>query len=271
MLPFADKTVILTGASQGIGRVMAYQLAGQGANLLLAARRLEPLQQVARDCVASGAGAVAVPTDVTDRDACERLVARAVEEFGGVDVLINNAGISVVARLSDLEALDLPERVMAVNYFGSLYCTYYALPHLRRSAGRLVAVSSLTGRAGVPYRSIYAASKHAMMGFFESVRIEEKQHGVSVTIALPDFVATEVKERVLGPKGERLALDAGTATFMTAERCAELILAAAAKRKREVVLSARGKVGQWIKLIAPGMVDRMAERAMGKVKYGERG
>ena len=173
-----------------------------------------------------------------------------------------------MATLADLDALDLPERVMAVNYLGSLYCTYYALPHLRRSMGRIVAVSSLTGRTGVPMRSIYAASKHAVMGFFESLRIEEKPHGVSVTIALPDFVQTEVRERVLGPSGERLAIDSGKARFMSAERCADLILRAAARRKRELILSARGRLGQWIKLVAPSVVDRMAERAMRHVKYG---
>lgn len=264
---FRNCVVILTGASQGIGREMTLQLADQGARLVLASRTHNKLEQVAEACRDRGAEATAVPTDVTDRLACEMLVRRAVADFEAIDMLINNAGISVVASLADLETLDLPEQVMAVNYLGSLYCTYYALPHLRRSKGRIVAVSSLSGRAGVPMRSIYAASKHAVMGFFESLRIEEKPHGVSVTIALPDFVQTEVKERVFGPSGERMAIDPGRARFMSAKRCAELILRAAARRKREVILSARGKLGQWIKLVAPGVVDRMAERAMRQVKY----
>ena len=165
---FRDCVVILTGASQGIGREMALQLADQGARLVLAARTHNKLEQVAEACRDRGAEATAVPTDVTDRLACEMLVRRAVADFEAIDMLINNAGISVVATLADLETLDLPEQVMAVNYLGSLYCTYYALPHLRRSKGRIVAVSSLSGRAGVPMRSIYAASKHAVMGWQRS-------------------------------------------------------------------------------------------------------
>lgn len=264
---FQGKVVVLTGASQGIGREMALQLADRGARLVLAARSHDKLEQVAQKCRDRGAETTAVPTDITDRLACEMLIRRAVADFDGIDVLINNAGISVVARFGDLEAMDLPEQVMKVNYLGSVYCTYYGLPYLRRAKGRIVAVASLTGRTGVPLRSIYAASKHAMVGFFESLRIEEKLHGVSVTIALPDFVQTEVRERVLGPRGTPLAFDGGSSRFMTAERCAELILRAAAKRKREIVMSGRGKLGKWIKVIAPGAVDRMAERAMRQVKY----
>lgn len=267
MTAFADHVVILTGASQGIGRAMAHQLADQGAKLVLAARTTERLERVAEECRDRGATTIARSTDVTDRIACEHLIRRAVAEFDRVDMLINNAGISVVARFADIEDMDLPERVMAVNYLGSVYCTYYALPYLRKSKGRVVAVSSLSGRTGVPLRSIYAASKHAMIGFFESIRIEEQEHGVSVTIALPDLVQTEVKERVLGPNGEPLAIDPGKSRLMTAERCAALTLEGAAKRKREVIMSRRGRIGRWAKLIAPEFVDGLADRAMKEVKY----
>ena len=230
MTAFEDHVVVLTGASQGIGRAMAHQLADQGAKLVLAARNTERLDRVAEECRDRGATAIARSTDVTDRIACEHLIRRAVAEFDRVDIVINNAGISVVAKFADIQDMDLPERVMAVNYLGGVYCTYFALPHLRRSKGRIVAVASLAGHTGVPLRSIYAASKHAMIGFFESLRIEEQEYGVSVTIALPDLVQTEVKERVLGRTGVRLAVHPGKTTFMTAELCAALILEGAAKR-----------------------------------------
>lgn len=264
-LDFRDNAVVLTGASSGIGRELALMLADQGALLTLAARGPEPLAAVAAECRARGARALAMPTDVAEEGQCRDLVEGAVKEYGRLDTLIANAGITMWAWFEEIEDLSIFRQLMDVNYFGSVYCTRYALPHLKASRGRIVGVASLTGKTGVPTRSGYAASKHAMAGFFDTLRIELEPHGVTVTMAYPDFVATPVRERAFGPDGKPLGKSpVEEGKVMTAETCARLILAAAARRRREVVMGLRGKVGLWLKLIAPGVIDRIALRAIEK-------
>ena len=157
------------------------------------------------------------------------------------------------------------EQIMRVNYFGSVYCTYYALPYLKQTKGQIVAISSLTGKAGVPTRSAYAASKHAMAGFFDTLRIEIAEYGVGVTMIYPDFVSSEVRERALGPDGQPLRQSpVREKEVMPVETCAQMIIRAMEQRKRELIMTLRGRVGQWLKLIAPSVVDRIALRAINK-------
>ena len=262
-LPFLENVVILTGASCGIGRELALQLAHQGAWLSLAARDVRQLEQVARLCRQRGGRALVVPTDVTEQTQCRTLIERTVAEYGRIDTLINNAGTSMWARFDELRDLDPLEQIMRVNYFGSVYCTYYALPFLKETRGRIIAISSLAGRAGVPTRSGYAASKHAMVGFFDSLRIELAHHGVTVSIIYPDFVTTEIRRRAFGPDGRALDVDPIPKTrAMDPESCARRILPAIARRKRQQLMTFRGRLGQWLKLVAPGLVDRMARSAV---------
>ena len=266
-MDFKDNVVILTGASTGIGEAMARQLAGQGAWLALAARNAQKLEAVAADCRARGGRALVVPTDVTNEEECRELAERAVAEYGRVDTLINNAGLSMWMKFEDVADLDSLEYIMRVNFFGSMYCTYYALPHLKRSQGRIVAVASVTGRTGVPTRTGYAASKHAVVGFFESLRIEVEDDGVSVTIAFPDFVGSGMHTRSLGADGRPLGHNPlQVDKIMTSDECARLILEGAAARKRQVIMSTRSRFGQWLKLIAPRQVDRIAKRAIERGK-----
>lgn len=261
--PFRDNVVVITGASDGIGREMALQLADQGAWLALAARDAAKLEAAAAECRARGGRAVAIPTDVGDQAQCRRLIDRAVEEFGRIDTLVNNAGVSMWARLDEVTDFAPFETMMRVNYLGSVWCTHAALPHLKRSRGRIVAVSSLTGLTGVPTRSGYAASKHAMGGFFDSVRIELADEGVSVTVVYPGFVSTGIRTRAFGPDGTPLKVSpVHESEVMTPEECARQTIAAAAARRRGLVMTARAKVGQWIKLVAPAMVDRIARKAI---------
>jgi short-subunit dehydrogenase len=260
---FRENVVVLTGASRGIGRELGLQLADQGAWLALAAREAAALETVVEECRRRGAKAVAVPTDVAEEAQCLGLMERTVAEFGRIDTLVNNAGISMWVRFDELRDLSVVERIMRVNYLGSVYCTFHALPHLKRTRGRLVGVSSLTGKTGVPTRSAYGASKHAMAGFFDSLRIELAGTGVTVTMIYPDFVATEIRERAFGADGKPLGASPVQETkVMSAETCARLIIEAAASRRRELVMSGRGKLGQWLKLLAPGMLDRIAARAI---------
>lgn len=260
---FRDQVVVITGASSGIGRELALQLADQGAWLALAARDAGRLEQVADHCRGRAARALAVVTDVTQQAQCQALVERTVAEYGRIDVLINNAGLYMWARFDEIEDVGMLEKIMRVNYLGSVYCTHYALPLLKRSRGLLVGISSLAAKTGVPTASGYAASKHAMTGFFESLRIELAADGVDVTMVYPGFVATEVRQRACGPDGRPMDVSPlDEDTMMSADTCARLILAAAARRRRELVMTLRGKLGQWIKLVAPGLVDRVAAQAM---------
>jgi short-subunit dehydrogenase len=262
-LVFRDSVAVITGASAGIGREVAKQLAQQGARLVLAARNPALLDQAAVTCRAFGAKVLAIPTDVSDKKQCEALIDSAIAEFGRIDALINNAGISMHARFDELRDIEAVERITAINYFGAVYCTWYALPHLKKTRGRIVAISSLTGRHGVPTRTLYAGTKHAMAGFFDSLRIELKRDGVSVTVIYPGFVDTLIAERALGPDGKPLGTRPVVKNaIMTVEECARQTIAAAADRKREVVMTRTARIGMLFKAIWPEAVDRIAERGI---------
>ena len=264
----AMKTIVITGASEGIGAEVARQLAtahGAGAGLVLAARKLEALQAVARECEALGAQTLCVRTDVGVREDCTALISQTVARFGRIDALINNAGISAQALLQEVAAdkLSWYEDVMRINHWGSVWTTHAALPHLLQSKGSIVAVSSLAGLVGVPGRTAYSASKFAMVGFFEALRVELKNQGVSVTTAYPGVVLTQIRQHGLNAQGQAL----GTSGLkedgaMRVEECARLIIEGMNRREREVVMTAKGKLGRWLKLIAPGVVENLALNAV---------
>jgi short-subunit dehydrogenase len=258
-----ENVMIVTGASTGIGRALTLQLAEQGAWLALAARDLGQLEKVAEECRHYSDRIIVISTDVAEQAQCQNLVEKTVAEYGRIDTLISNAGISMWTKFEDLKDLTVLERIMQVNYLGSAYLTAYALPYLKQTQGRIVAVSSLAGKNGVPTRSGYAASKHALVGFFDSLRIELLETGVTVTIIYPGFVTSEIRERAFGADGQPLGKSpVRESEVMSAEECAHLMLNAIARRKREEVMTWRGKLGQWVKLLAPGMVDKIARQAI---------
>jgi short-subunit dehydrogenase len=259
------KVAIITGASRGIGAELARQLAEKGAKVTLAARSRKDLESVAEQCRNQGGQALVVPTDVTDESACASLVDRTVEAFGGIDILVNNAGMTMHARFDDIEDLSIFERIMQVNYLGTVYCTHKAMPYLKESDGLVVGISSLTGKTGVPTRSAYAASKHAMQGFLDSIRVELDEAGVDVSVISPGFVDTDIRSHALGQDGATRG-DAPEDTdrdMMSVEECGRRIVRAIRHREREVVMSLTGKLGQWAKLIAPGWVDAVSKKKIG--------
>lgn len=262
------KTIVITGASEGIGAEMARQLAAahrSDVGLVLAARKMEALQAVARECEALGAQTLCVRTDVGVRADCVALVEQTMTKFGRMDALINNAGISAQALLQDVPAdkLDWYEDVMRINHWGSVWTTHAALPHLLHSKGSIVAVSSLAGLAGVPGRTAYSASKFAMTGFFEALRVELKQQGVSVTTAYPGVVLTQIRQHGLNAQGHALGSSGlKEEGAMTVQECARLIIQGMNQRKREVVMTGIGKLGRWLKLMAPGMVENLTLNAV---------
>jgi short-subunit dehydrogenase len=255
--------IILTGASEGIGRALALALASAGARVALAARDRGRLESLAAECRARGAEAVAVPTDISNEQDCEWLVAETVKALGGIDVLIHNAGVTMWSRFDALQDLSIFETLMRVNYLGPVHLTSQALPHLKQSKGLIVAVASLAGLTGVPERSGYAASKHAMIGFFDSLRIELAGSGVDVSVIAPDFVVTEIHKRAIGPDGQPLGESPmNQLKIMTAADCAARIMRAIERRERLVLMSTRGKLGRWLKLLAPTVIDRIAAKAI---------
>ena len=260
------KVIIITGSSDGIGAEMARQLArahGAGVALVLASRNAAMLEQVAGECAALGAQTLVVPTDVSVQQQCKDLIAACAARFHRIDVLINNAGRSAHALFEEVENLAWYEELMRINLWGSVWCTHAALPYLKQSRGSIVAVSSLAGLIGVPGRTAYNATKFAMAGFFEGLRAELKPAGVSVTIAYPGVVATQIRYRGFNAAGGALGSSSlREDNAMSVEECAGLIVAGMNGRKREVVMSAKGKLGRWLKLIAPGMVESMALAAL---------
>jgi NAD(P)-dependent dehydrogenase (short-subunit alcohol dehydrogenase family) len=263
MAVYAGKVVIVTGASQGIGKALCLELAAQRPRLVLAARDRAALAEVAALCATHGAETLVVPTDVADEGSCRALVAATVERFSAVDVLVNNAGIGMLARFEDVSDLSQYEHLMRVNYLGNVYPTFHALPHLKRSRGQIVAVSSLAGLCGVPMRSAYAATKHAQMGFFDSLRIELRETGVSVTVIAPYFVQSQIRRRSPGPDGRTIeASPIKEGDLMSAEECARQIVQAMEKRQRILVMTLKGKLGRWLGLAFPELVDHLAAAAV---------
>ena len=262
------QVMVITGASEGIGAELARQLSGAHKNelaLVLAARNIDKLEQVATQCRGLGSQALVQRTDVSIEADCKALIAATVERFGRIDVLVNNAGMSAHALFEEVEDLAWYEQLMRINLWGSIWCTQAALPQLKASKGRIVAVSSLAGLIGVPGRTAYSATKFAMTGFFEALRTEIEPMGVSVTIAYPGVVATEIRRHGFNAKGKpagKSGLDERGA--MSVEECARLIAQGMERRQRDIVMSARGKLGRWLKLISPARVDAMARRALAR-------
>ncbi|MFZ6843066.1 SDR family oxidoreductase [Undibacterium sp. RuTC16W] len=262
------RVIIITGASDGIGAEVARQLARSGGShlaLVLAARNTDMLDAVAATCQQSGCSTLVVQTDVGVQAQCIALIEKTVAQFGRIDALINNAGKSAQALLEDVTDLGWYEDLMRINLWGSVWCTHAALPHIKVARGNIVAVSSLAGLMGVPGRTAYCTTKFAMNGFFEALRAEVKDAGVSVTLAYPGVVATQIRYRGYNASG----VAAGSSGLkeddaMSVEECAGLIIKGMEQRQRDVVMSAKGKLGRWLKLLAPGLVEKMTMAALKK-------
>ena len=260
-----DLVVLVTGASSGIGAELARQFSDGGSKLALAARDVSRLQSVASECRAKGVDAIVVEGDVSKEQECASIVDRTIAHFGRLDILVNNAGLGSSGRFEEITDLSIFETLMRVNYLGSVWCTAHSLPNLMKTRGRIVAISSLTGLTGVPKRTAYAAPQHAMAGFFDSLRIELKDSGVSVTVVYPGFVFSEINTRALAPDGKpygERAYKRKKGETMETDECCRQIIAATVRRDRDLVMTWRAKVGRLLKLVAPALVDRMALRAI---------
>lgn len=258
------KVVVITGASSGIGKACAYAFAGKGARLVLAARSIEGLDNVKKELSEKGIDIITVPTDVTKEEDCRILIDKTIEHFGGVDVLINNAGISMRALFTEAK-LEVIRQVMDVNFWGTVYCTKFALPYLIKNKGSLVGVSSIAGYKGLPARTGYSASKFAMQGFMECIRIENLKKGLHVLVACPGFTASNIRNTALTADGTtqgKSPLEEGK--IMQPEEVAEEILNAVIKRKREIILTRQGKLTVLLNKFFPAWMDGMVFKTFAK-------
>lgn len=249
------KVVVITGASSGIGKALAEKYAKEGWNLVLAARRDERLQAIEKELKAE---VLALKTDVTLESDCKNLIEKAIEKFGKIDVLINNAGISMRALFNDTE-MEVMHQVMNVNYWGTVNCSKYALPHLLKQKGSLVGVISVGGYIGLPGRAGYSASKFAVRGFLETLRIENMKTGLHVLIAAPGFTASEIRKSALTAKGiQQGETPRNESKMMSAEECAVHIYNAVKRRKRQLVLTfLEGKFTVFLSKIMPRFLEKL--------------
>jgi short-subunit dehydrogenase len=257
------KVVVITGASSGIGKALAKKYAQEGWNLVLAARRFDLLMGLKNEL--NHAEILPVQTDITREAACQNLIEKAIEKFGKIDVLINNAGISMRALFNETE-LDVMQKIMDVNYWGTVYCTKFALPYLLKSKGSLVGVISVGGYIGLPGRSGYSASKFAVRGFLQTIRVENLKTGLHVLVAAPGFTSSEIRKSALLANGQQQGeTPRNENNMMSAEECAVHIFNAVQKRKRELVLTfAEGKLTVFLSKFFPRFIDKMSYKIFAK-------
>ncbi|WP_411275102.1 SDR family oxidoreductase [Daejeonella sp.] len=262
-----NKTVIITGASSGIGRSCAEEFAKRGANLVLGARQYVSLCEIAQELEKLyKIKAVAFPCDVSKEDDCKELVNKAITTFGRIDVLINNAGISMRALFADVD-LQVLRNLMDVNFWGAVYCTKYALSELLKNQGSVVGVSSIAGYKGLPGRTGYSSSKFALNGFLESLRVENLKNGLHVMVASPGFTASNIRYSALGKDGSTqgdTSMDEGK--MMSSGEVAAIIADGVEKRKRSLIMTGQGKLTVLLNKLLPSYLDGLVYKHFTKEK-----
>lgn len=253
-----DKVVVITGASSGIGKACAIECAKRGANVVLAARQYVVLCQITEEIYRKyNVKTLAVQTDVAQEDDCKELIKQSISAMGKVDILINNAGISMRALFKDLD-IEVLKRIMDINFWGTVYCTKYAFQEILNQSGSIVGVSSIAGYKGLPGRTGYSASKFAMNGFLEALRVENLKNNIHVMVACPGFTASNIRNVALNseakPQGESSMEEE---KMMTAEEVALRIVNGIVKRKREVIMTGQGKLTVFLQKLFPKWLDQL--------------
>ena len=258
-----DKVAVVTGASSGIGLAAVKEFAAAGARVVLAARSAEKLNEIVRELemqYPSGSGSsrfLAVPTDVCREEDCKNLIEKAVAAYGKIDILVNNAGISMRALFKDLD-LSVIRQLMDVNFWGTVYCTKYALPYLLQTKGSVVGVISIAGFKGLPARTGYSASKFAVYGFLDTLRVEHLHDGLHVMIFAPGFTASNIRNVALTADGSRQGeTPRDEDKMMSAEEVARRMLVGIRKEKAQIILTPIGKITVLLNKFFPRLVDRL--------------
>lgn len=259
MSSLSGKVLWITGASSGIGEALAYALARKNAKLILSARRKEELARVKGNCPAAAQADIRMlPLDLEKSDTLRLSVDAAVQLFGHIDILINNGGISQRSMVAET-SLSVDRKLMEVNYFGTVALTKHLLPHfIRRKAGHFITVSSVTGKFGTPYRSGYAASKHALHGFFDALRAEHHKDNIRVTMVCPGFIRTPITLSALTADGSPLnKMDEAQYKGKPVDWCARKIVSAIEKNREEIYIGGREVMAVYLKRFFPRLFSRV--------------
>lgn len=257
------KTVVITGASSGIGEALAREYARRGFNLVLAARSIDKLEMLTSELKSSDV--LCVQTDVSLEEDCRHLMNEAVAKFGGIDILINNAGISMRAIFEDVD-LRVIRELMDVNFWGTVYCTKYALPYLLKVKGSVVGVISIAGHIGMPGRTGYSASKYAVRGFLDALRVENLRKGLHVLVVAPGFTQSNIRKVALIADGSKQGeTPRDEDKMMTADRVAEIIAKGVDRKKRSLVLTfVEGKLTVFLSKWLPSLIDKLSYNHIAK-------
>jgi dehydrogenase/reductase SDR family protein 7B len=261
-----NKVVIITGASSGIGEACAYTFAKKGAQIVLAARNCDKLTLVKQNCETLGAEVLLVKCDVSIESDCQHLISQTIAQFKTVDVLINNAGISMRALFTELD-LNVLKQVMDINFWGTVYCTKYAMPYLLKQKGSVIGISSVAGFKGLPGRTGYSASKFAMEGFLEALRIENLKTGLHVGVMCPGYTASNIRNAALNKDAKSQAESPfDESKLMPAETVADYIAEMITTRKAHQVLTTQGKLSFLLQKFVPRLLDTLVYNTIAKEK-----
>ncbi|MEQ8623786.1 MAG: SDR family oxidoreductase [Vicingaceae bacterium] len=252
-----NKVVIITGASSGIGEATAIYFGSKQAKLVIAARSIDKLNALSNKMKTDGVEVLAIKTDVSQEEDCRNLIEQAIKHFGQIDVLINNAGISMRALFINLD-LNVVRNVMGVNFWGTVYCTKFALPHLLKTQGTVAGISSIAGYIGLPARTAYSASKFAMHGFLEALRTENLENNLHVLIACPGFTSSNIRNSALKADG---SMQGGSPRkeeeMMQPEEVAKELLTAIQHRKNKIILTREGRTAVLFKKLFPRIIRKL--------------
>lgn len=258
------KVVIITGASSGIGKSCAFEFSKLGANLMLVARSKIKLREISEEINNNQGNSTFFNADVSIEKECNEMVQKTISVFGQIDILINNAGISMRSNFNELK-LSVFEKVMNVNFWGAVYCTKYALPYVLKNKGSIVGVSSIAGHKGLPGRTAYSASKFALQGFLESLRIENFKKNLHVLIICPGFTNSNIRKKALQGDGfEQGESPRSEKKMMSSEEVALHLIRAIKNKKNNIVLTKNGKLTIFLNKFFPNLVDRLVFNHMSK-------
>jgi len=259
-----NKVVIITGASSGIGKAIAYQMAKEGAKVVMASRNIEELKKISSEWGKEGLELTCIQTDVTKKEDCQNLIQSTIEKHQNIDILINNAGISMRSIFEEVD-LQVIERVMAVNFWGSVYCTKFALPYLLKSKGSVVGISSIAGYKGLPGRTGYSASKFALHGFLEVLRIENMKKGLHVMIACPGFTSSNIRKTALSKDGSQQGeTPRNEEKMMQPNVVAKKIISGLKRKKKSIIMTSEGILTVWLNKFFPFLTDKLVYNHMAK-------
>jgi NADP-dependent 3-hydroxy acid dehydrogenase YdfG len=261
---FNGKVVIITGASSGIGKECAFEFADNGASVVLAARQENELKKTEEEIKMHGGDAMSVKTDVRNIEDCKMLITKTLEKYKKIDVLINNAGISMRASFEDLD-LSVIKELMDTNFYGAVYCTKFALPYLLEQKGTIIGISSISGLTPLPGRTGYCASKYAMDGFFDTLRLETINKGLKVLVVHPGFTSSNIRKAALNKLGvPQNETPRNESKMMSPKEVARIIVKATLNRDKNLILTHQGKLIVWLHKNFPNIADRLILLEMAK-------